>query len=330
MANKPTLREAAEIMGFETLNQMHLGTWQGYAVTIYPNQSYYCIHFAVRTDKKDNRLRKALLSAVKERCPKRCASCLNLGSSIAFNMKFQRKESYQTQLTDYLNAMADALRQAGVQPALTCAHCGAQNPDSLCLVGTAYQPVHASCVRNAKEDAVEKAQLNQESGSYLTGTLGAIVGTLVGLIPSVLTILFMERIYALLFALVPLAAMFGYRLCKGKRSKASIGIIIVLSIIGVLALQIIVATISVARDSSATFAETASWVVPYLLSGEGMSTLLTSGDTLVEFLFMVLGIFFAWKYIAQTNEGSVAAANAVASTLRPINTASDFETTTQV
>lgn len=139
----------------------------------------------------------------------------------------------------------------------------------------------------------------------------------------VLTVMLTEKIYALLFALVPLAAMFGYRLFKGKQSKASIGIIIVLSVIGVIVLQLAVATISVAQEYELGIAETASEVVPYFLSADGIGDLLS--NSVMEFLFMALGIAVAWKYLAQTNAGKVATAEAVASTLRPIST--DAETT---
>lgn len=318
MANKPTVAETLSELGFGAMGAFRFGTWQGYAVTHYLNQGYECFHFAVRTDKKDKQLRKSLFAAVKERCPKRFLSCMNLGDSIAFNLSADRKQDYREQVTAYLNAMTEALRAHGVAPAATCAHCGAAAPDSLCLVGSKFQPVHAHCVHDAKNATVEAAQRNEESGSYLTGTLGAIVGTLVGIIPSVLTILLTERIYALLFALVPLAAMFGYRLCKGKQSKGSIAIIVVLSILGVFVLQGVVVIFQIAQEYSVPLGEVAAEIIPYLLTGEGFSALLS--DSAMEFLFMAIGIFFAWRYLNQTNTSAVAAANAVESTLRPIDT----------
>ena len=318
MANNQTTQEAAQALGFESLNGIAFGRWQGYAVSHYMNQNWYSFQFAARVDKKDAQLRKTLLEDMKARCPKRCKGVMLDHSYVMFNMSLDRKLQLSEQMTVFMNAMADALRAAGVQPAATCAHCGGQTPDSLCLVKTSFQPVHAACVRNVKEEAVEKAQQNEEAGSYLTGTLGAILGTLVGIIPSVLTILYMERIYALLFALVPLAAMFGYRLFKGKQTKASIAIIIVLSILGVYVLQSAVVVISVAQETGFTVGEAASDVIPYLLTGEGITDVVS--NSVMEFLFMALGFFFAWRYLAQTNTGKVAAAEAVASTLRPINT----------
>ena len=313
MANKETLDSALDALGLEKLGAIHFGTWRGYAVT--HNQNVFQV--AARTVKNDKQLCKALQAALKERCPKRVLSVLTDGKTITFSTAFDRKSPYTEQITAFLNAATDALRAQGVAPANTCAHCGAQFPDSLCLVGTQFQPVHAACVHNAKEATVEAAQRNQESGSYLTGTIGAILGTLVGVIPSVLTILLTERIYALLFALVPLAAMFGYRLFRGKQSKGSIAIIVVLSILGVFVLQAIVVSVSVAQEYDVGIGEAASVVLPYLFTGEGFSELIS--DSLMEFLFMVLGIFFAWRYLNQTNTSTVAAANAVASTLRPIS-----------
>ena len=317
MANRQLVAEAFARLGFENLGEIHYGIWNGYAVTHYLNQNYECVHLSVRTDKKDNQLRKNLLAAVKERFPKRFKGCMNLGDSVAFNLTFDNKQPIQEQLVAYLNGMTETVRAAGIRPAQTCAHCGAQAPDSLCIVGNKYQPVHASCVRNAQETTIERAQQNEESGSYLTGTIGALIGTIVGIIPTVLTVMFTERIYALLFALVPLAAMFGYRLFKGKQSKASIGIIIVLSIIGVFILQLAVATITVAQEYGLGIGETAGEVIPYFLSGEGIGDLLS--NSVMEFVFMAIGIAISWRYLNQTNSTAVAAANAVAGTLRPIN-----------
>ena len=316
MANKQTTHDGAAALGFEELNGVFFGTWQGYAVSQFMNQSFYSFQFAVRTDKKDAQLRKTLLADVKQRLQKKCRSVVNNGDSIMFNTVFSRKEPIQQQMTDCLNAMAAALRSAGVAPAQTCAHCGGHSPDSLCLVGTSNQPVHAACVRSAREAVVEKAQSNQESGSYLTGFLGAVLGAIVGLIPNVLTMLFAERIFALLFALVPLAAMFGYRLFKGRKDKAAVVIIVLLSVLAVFVQQTIYVVIELTKEYGVTFAEAFDATREFLFTSEGMSAMMQ--DCAMQFVFMALGIVIAWRYLAQTNTGAVAHAEAAASTLRPI------------
>ena len=60
-----------------------------------------------------------------------------------------------------------------------------------------------------------------------------LLGMLLGLIPNLLTIVFTERIYALLFALVPIAAIFGYKLLGGRMDRASIVVVILVSLLGV-------------------------------------------------------------------------------------------------
>lgn len=57
---------------------------------------------------------------------------------------------------------------------------------------------------------------NQESGSYLTGLLGAIIGGLLATIPAVAVIWFTETAYSLLYFLIPLGVYHGYRLARGK------------------------------------------------------------------------------------------------------------------
>ncbi len=316
MANKQTTHDGAVALGFEELNGVFFGTWQGYAVSQFMNQGFYSFQFAVRTDKKDAQLRKTLLADMKARCAKRCRGVILQGSSVLFNMMFDRKQPYSEQMKAFLDAMAAALRSAGVAPAQTCAHCGGHSPDSLCLVGTSNQPVHAACVRSAREAVVEKAQSNQESGSYLAGFIGAVLGTIIGLIPNVLTMLYAERIYALLFALVPLAAMFGYRLFKGRKDKAAIVIIVLLSVLAVFVQQTIYVVIELTKEYGVTFAEAFDATREFLFTSEGVSAMMQ--DCAMQFVFMALGIVIAWRYLAQTNTGAVAHAEAAASTLRPI------------
>ena len=61
-------------------------------------------------------------------------------------------------------------------------------------MGGYYQPVNAAALRQQGTQAREKAEENQTNGSYLLGLIGAILGTLVGLIPNLLTAVYTETI----------------------------------------------------------------------------------------------------------------------------------------
>ena len=113
MANNQTTQEAAQALGFESLNGIAFGRWQGYAVSHYMNQNWYSFQFAARVDKKDAQLRKTLLEDMKARCPKRCKGVMLDHSYVMFNMSLDRKVQLSEQMTVFMNAMADALRAAG-------------------------------------------------------------------------------------------------------------------------------------------------------------------------------------------------------------------------
>lgn len=312
MAQGNPLFTALQQLGFETAGAVCYGRWKGYNVSFRLIQSYYQIDFAVRVDKKDASIRKNILKSAKEHGLPRGIGCVNNGHTITFTATFKRKD-YAEQATLYLNACAAALRENGIAPADSCAVCGGRSPESLCFLGS-YQPVHSACVRGIVDQTRETAESNLENGSYLSGFFGALLGMLVGLIPSVLTILFMNTIYGLLFALVPLAAAWGYRKFKGKQTKGSIVIIIILSLLGVLVMQYLSLSLYIMQNTLYGAADAFSYSLAYFLSAEGFVSVLE--DSIVHFLFMVLGIFIAWRYISQTNESAVKNAETVLGTLR--------------
>lgn len=320
MARENPGQEALARLGFETMGQISCGTWNGYAATLRHSAPYYYLDLAARLDKKDKTTPKAIRDALKQRFPKIILGCVNSDGNLTITFTLNKKQILDDQLKTVLEAGTAAAREQGVVPADTCAVCGKDHPDSLCLVSS-YQPVHAACVRELTENTKHDAEENEQKGSYLTGIIGGVIGALVGLVPSLLSILFADRIYAALFALVPLASMWGYRKLRGKRNAAAIVIVVILSLLSVIALECIVVAISIKQEFGLGLVSALDVATQYLFSAEGIGVLLQ--ESLSEFLFMALGIFLAWKFLAQTNHGRVAAANAVSRTLRPIDASLD-------
>jgi len=314
MAKENPVYTALSGLGFETAGAVSFGLWKDYAVSVRPNQNYYQIELAVRADKKDKALARTLLKEARGRLPKTVIGCVNAGNAIFFNVRLHRKAGYAEQLTAALDLLAGLLREKGLPPADTCAVCGGPHTDSLCMEST-YQPVHAACMRRVSEAARETVEDNENNGSIFLGLVGALLGTLAGLIPNVLTIVFLERIHALLFALVPLAAMWGYRKFRGKQNAAAIVIVVLLSLAGVFLLEAVVVAIAIAQEYGAGFGQSLRISLEYLFTAEGFIAFLQ--DSLMELLFMVLGIFIAWRYLRQTNTVRLQGLEGVLATLRP-------------
>lgn len=315
MASQKAVYKAMEGLGFETMGELCCGVWEGYAVELRPYNGYFYLDVAVRVDKKDRQLRKDIQRAVKENNAGHSLDCQNNGSFLSFFVRFNKKSPYEQQFAGFMKAITLALRQYGIGPANTCSVCGGGSPDSLCVVG-GYQPVHSACIKGLAAETRAEADENRENGSYLTGLIGAILGMLVGLIPSILTIMLADTIYGVLFALVPMASAWGYRKCKGKMSRGSVAIIVLLSFIGVFVMQYLVVGFTIMGEYAVDLGMAFELTAELLLNAEGFA--LIARESVAPLVFMLLGVWIAWRYMYQgTNAGKLGQIDAVMSTLRP-------------
>ncbi len=178
-----------------------------------------------------------------------------------------------------------------------CPLCHNGGCDSLAFVG-GYVPVHASCVQNQAYGAIAQAENNRQTGNYALGILGALLGALVGSIPTVLLMLFLHMISAWLYALIPLGAYYGYKLCKGKMVKGVvIPVVVILSLLMVMVVELTVTYISVGREYK-WWMSVGEFLVRYF---DAMSF----GDIMMDIgmplLFTALGIFISWDQIRRSN-----------------------------
>ena len=226
-----------------------------------------------------------------------------------------KAKNYQETFDKLLSDLTGYLRGSGVRVPQTCAACGQPGCDALCCHGGGYDPVHQGCLEQMIGAVREKAAHNQSKGNYLTGLIGAVLGAIVGVLPSVLSVLWTEKIYAMLFALIPLCIYHGYRLCKGKMNKAVIALTIVLSVVSVYLLEIILLLAEIMEEYGATVAEAAGFL-GYLLPDPGIWGAMTS-DSIFSFVFIALGIWIAWGQISRTATGEVRTAEGLRATVLP-------------
>lgn len=211
-----------------------------------------------------------------------------------------------------LEVTAAALRERGLRPAETCPFCGQAGCDALALHGSGYVPVHQACVANQSQTVAAKAEENAVMGNYFTGFLGALLGGLVGVIPNVLAAVFLERIIALLYALIPLGAYYGYKLCKGKMNKGALVCAIISSVINLFMVELVSQYIWISMEYG--LVNVLDYLVVFvlaLLDGE-----LTAG-LLQGALFMALGLWISWGQISRTSGNDVQEATAIQATMHP-------------
>lgn len=316
MAKSNPVFDALVRLGFHTVRQQAYGQWDDYAVSFRHSAPYYYMDVAVRENRKDKTAARALRAKLKERFPKTILGCVNSGDHMTFSMTFHKNTAYEDRLREILSFVTEEMQAQGVAPAGTCAVCGREHPDSLSLVGT-YQPVHAACVRTEK--TVPPAPPAQEQKkNYLTGIIGAVIGVLIGLIPSLLSLQLFDRIYSVLYILVPLFSLLGYRRFHGKLGAPALMIVAVLSLGGVVLLEFLAVTLSFKQELGMTLLPAMKYTLNVLFNSVGVGVMIQ--ESITELFFMAAGIFLSWLFLLpHPGHGKAAIRETASRTLQPMN-----------
>ncbi len=223
-----------------------------------------------------------------------------------------RKDDAIEQVDQGLNALIAALREAGCAPPGKCPICKQEGCDSAALIQQGYVPVHEACVHQHRQSAAEKAEENMVTGNYFTGFLGALVGSFVGALPSLLSILLAERIYVILFALIPMGAYQGYKLLQGKMNRFAFVSSLICSVIGVFALNFAVFAVTATKMYGAI-------PIPYLVNVffSNLGEILV--DMIMDFVFLALGLFICYGRISRTAATETAGAMDMEASLLPLH-----------
>ena len=197
----------------------------------------------------------------------------------------------------------------------TCYICHRGRCDVAAPLGYAYRPAHRACLESALAGARAKAQEDEANGSYVSGIAGAILGGIVGTIPSFLTIVWMERLYAVLFALIPLCAYYGYKLFRGRMNKAALICSVAMSVMGVYILNFALLGYFFIVEYNMSFGEMLQ-VMPAFL-GDLAIWLEFTRSSVTEFIFAAIGVLIVWSAISRTSAGMVANAENVMAGIMP-------------
>jgi hypothetical protein len=231
------------------------------------------------------------------------------GIRLSFPKKWANGETFD----NVLSKTTDLLRNHGLSSASQCPICGTQNCDILLNWKGFYRPAHQSCVQSTLSTGVETARNKIQNGSYLTGILGALVGSFLGAIPSFLSIWFGNQIVAFLFALIPLGAYFGYKLAHGKMNHLVTVITIVASFVQLFVLEqmLFYFNVVVVTGLHPSIFDTITkyfqhYTVSDIVESVGM-----------EVLFLLLGIWISWQMITKTGYSEVSSLQTTAATIQP-------------
>ena len=263
------------------------------------------------------RVNKASLKAIKSELPKKSAvSCIAAaGKKFSVSVVLTAKdEMFLTGYEQYIRTVADGLRASGASVPSECPLCKEGNADAYALQSGAYMPVHRVCVEEKCKHAMAKIENRRQNGSYLLGFAGALLGAIVGMLPTFISIFFFEYIILYLCLLIPLASYGGYRLFMGKPTKGAAAIILLCSVLQIFLLEQALWYANIVRyfDVWPSVWDSMSFYFEVFMEDVG-DFLPSIGQ---EFLFVGIGIVACFGMISRTAAGEIEETMSVLETLR--------------
>lgn len=309
-----TLQSFARSKGCKWANDTMVGSYRGYPFTTRLKEKQISVLTTVFT--LSGRLPGKVGKRLKKELPPRCS--LTWNPTLTLVCSGQDDGLLET-YTSAMETVTTALHEAGVSVPDQCPFCRKGGCDSLALVGSGYVPVHKSCCEERSYSTVTNAEINAKQGSYVTGLIGALLGGFVAILPSLLTIWFLEKIYAVLFFLIPLGAYYGYRLLRGRMDRAVGVITIVISLVMPFVLEqaVFYLTVATAFGIVPSVLDTVALYFQYYTLGEMALSMA------MPYVFLVFGLFVTFRQITRTAHHEVVDASAAMDSLMPYRTAAN-------
>lgn len=252
-----------------------------------------------------------LVRALRKELPMGCSLVLTNADAYSLNCTAPKNGGdLLASFTASMDKVTGAMHDMGIHAPDSCPICKRGGCECAAMLSGAYVPTHRACVEAHGASAQARAE-QALRGSYATGFLGAILGGVVGAIPAILCLNFMDQYVAVLYALIPLAAYYGYRICKGKMNSGALVCAILSSIVNMFTVEFFSIFIQLAqvRGAIPTFGFAWRVFLEYTQEGGFIISIITDA------IFLGLGLWFTWGQIRVTAHTEVQDAGMAAATL---------------
>lgn len=295
----------AQSKGWHCVSNAAFGVYNGYpffAVFRSNGGGTVTVQFKV-----EGKLTGAFLKGLRKQLPKGCTMAANNQPGVVALQCTAGGGSLTANLEQVLELSARSFREGQLTVSDVCPICKGGSCDALALLN-GYVPVHQACVQNQTQDTLAKAEENELGGNYFTGFIGAILGGIVGALPALLCLRFLNYYVGYLYALIPIAAYQGYRILKGKMNMGAFASTIVSSLLSLVVMQFI-SIYMIGFQLGMVLSP--AYVISIL------PDFLVSGDFIMSVIFLAVGLWVSWGQITRTTKHEVRNAAAVAATLQP-------------
>ena len=235
MVNSGLKKYAAE-NGMKVSHGEAYGNLQGFAATMMEGSNTKILILATRfpSEEQKNQLLQAVNTVDISRTYR--VQKLEIGLR-TIHVVFGDTVGTMKKLRAFVDWFMPLLRQHGAALVGMCPECGMEVTSGRWVLvnGIAYH-MHDACAQKVSREIADDNTKRQEeaTGSYLTGTVGALIGALIGAVLWAV-VLNMGYVASLVGFVIGWLAEKGYNLLKGKQGKAKVAILILAVIIGVLA-----------------------------------------------------------------------------------------------
>lgn len=263
------LTDLAALGGFSSTGDWIYGECEGFPFCIGESGGLYVIQWGVSNQQKALRPIRRASNLWKKQSPYVCTSLTYAIDEKTVMVKLQTTgmSDLETDLLRLLQACAEALTSADIMPA--CFSCGkGSEPYSFYKWGERPIAFCDSCAERKRES--HRSGRDQTDKSVFRGTIGAMLGGIIGIIPWLIVSRF-GFIVAICGFVIVYCAQKGYHMLGGKRGKVEGVVLIIVTLLCVLLATFISLSIDVAllfRESGYVFSllEIAAFVWYALIS----------------------------------------------------------------
>lgn len=292
------LKKLATEYGMKVDRGVAYGSLQGFAATLCEGSGWKRVTFSVNF--ADPVQKTMLLDAMNAVDVRKAYRVMTM--SVATNglqVTFQDTVGTMGKIQEFLSWLLPLLQQYQASPYNICPECGTEITDGKwMLVNGVARYMHSACAQKAAQvvDDENARRENEDTGTYLTGAIGAVLGALLGAVVWAVVLLG-GYVASLVGLLIGWLADKGYNLFKGRKGKGKIVILVIAIILGVVVGTIGADIITLAQMinagelTEATVADIPMIVtLTFLYDAEYRSA--TLGNMAMGLLFAALGVYY--------------------------------------
>ena len=292
------LKKMAKENGMQVAHGVAYGAYRSFALTMSEGAGWKALEFATRiSDPAAEDTLKRKLNEVDLKRTYRVQNLVIGPRSIA--IMFHDNPGTMKKIQAFLDWFLPLLEESGATKANICNECGQDtfgNGSWVLIDGVAHY-MHAACKDTVKRELADEAQAAKEedTGSHLTGALGAIGGALIGAVVWAV-VLMMGYVASIVGLLIGFLAEKGYNLAKGKQDKGKIAVLVIAIVLGVLVGTVAAAAISLAQMIASgelyefTYGEIPMLIL-FLMMNDVEYMMATVSNCGMGLLFAALGVF---------------------------------------